>query len=106
MGLVISIQMRQYIALDDFKAQQKGDLGFKAGEILTIVATREDGWWEAENSKGKRGVVPITYLQVNKYYCYYMIYYCYVYVTTTTSTILPPVVLVLLLNYYYRYYYY
>ena len=38
------------------------ELGFTDGERLTILHRHDDQWWMAENSKGKRGVVPCTYL--------------------------------------------
>lgn len=51
-------------ALCDFTGEKKEDLPFTEGEILTIVGIREDGWWEAENSDNKRGLVPSTFLKV------------------------------------------
>ena len=32
--------MQQYITIGDFTAEEKGDLGFKKGEILTIIDAR------------------------------------------------------------------
>ncbi|CAH1792184.1 unnamed protein product, partial [Owenia fusiformis] len=55
--------IQQYEALDDFEAEEDDDLSFKKGETLTVVELREDGWLVAENSKGKQGMVPITFLK-------------------------------------------
>ncbi|WAR19661.1 NPHP1-like protein [Mya arenaria] len=57
---------RQFEALYDYSGEQEqGDLSFKKGEIITILETREDGWWVAENSEGKKGNVPSSYLQTS-----------------------------------------
>ncbi|NWR10790.1 NPHP1 protein, partial [Paradoxornis webbianus] len=56
--------VRQCVAVGNFDAQQEGDLTFVKGEILLIHDKKADGWWVAENSKGKRGLVPRTYLAV------------------------------------------
>uniref|UniRef100_A0A8C4XBT9 Nephrocystin 1 n=1 Tax=Erpetoichthys calabaricus TaxID=27687 RepID=A0A8C4XBT9_ERPCA len=53
-----------YMTVCDFKAEQAEDLDFKKGEILTILNKQPDGWWVAENSAGKKGLVPKTYLQI------------------------------------------
>lgn len=37
----------------------------KKGEVLLIHEKKADGWWLAENSEGKRGLVPRTYLAVS-----------------------------------------
>ncbi|XP_074662201.1 nephrocystin-1-like isoform X2 [Tubulanus polymorphus] len=63
-----SMTMRQFEAIVDYVAQQPEDLGFEVGDILTILSTREDGWWEAINADGEKGMVPSTYLKEhNKY---------------------------------------
>ncbi|KAJ7341223.1 hypothetical protein JRQ81_005080 [Phrynocephalus forsythii] len=54
-----------YITLGDFAAQQEGDLTFKKDEVLLILEKKPDGWWLAENSKGKKGLVPKTYLTIS-----------------------------------------
>ncbi|KAM4694873.1 nephrocystin-1 isoform 2-T3 [Discoglossus pictus] len=58
--------IRDFITLGDFNAQQKDDLTFKKGEVLHILDKKPDGWWIAQDSKGNRGLVPKTYLQVYK----------------------------------------
>lgn len=50
--------------ISDFEGKKKGDLSITAGEVLTILDPKEDGWWLAENEEGEKGVVPVTYLQV------------------------------------------
>lgn len=58
------VMVRKVETLSDFKSEQDGDLSFKKGEILTVIKTSEDGWWEAENAAGKQGVVPKTLLKI------------------------------------------
>ncbi|XP_066553057.1 nephrocystin-1 isoform X2 [Amia ocellicauda] len=53
-----------FIAVTDFSAQLEGDLAVKKGEVLTILEKNPDGWWIAQDSKGHKGLVPKTYLQV------------------------------------------
>ncbi|XP_053567919.1 nephrocystin-1 [Bombina bombina] len=58
--------IREFITIGDFHAQQKEDLTFKKGEVLHILNKKPDGWWLAQDSKGNKGIVPKTYLQVYK----------------------------------------
>jgi hypothetical protein len=45
--------------------EQATDLPFERGEILTIIEPcNVIYWYLAENSMGRRGVIPITYVQV------------------------------------------
>lgn len=57
--------IKHFISLGDFAAQQEGDLTFKKGEVLLILERKPDGWWLAKNSKGKKGLVPKTYLKIH-----------------------------------------
>ena len=42
-----------------------GELNIKENEILNILRQDVgDGWWEAENSQGERGLVPEAYCEV------------------------------------------
>uniref|UniRef100_A0A3P8UK60 Nephronophthisis 1 n=1 Tax=Cynoglossus semilaevis TaxID=244447 RepID=A0A3P8UK60_CYNSE len=54
---------RIYKVLSDFQGEQDGDLSVQKGDLLRIVRRAADGWWLAQDSKGKRGVVPKTYLK-------------------------------------------
>ena len=47
--------------------EQPNDLQFSCGQVLTILEPCSVKYWYlAEDKMGKRGVVPITYLQVNE----------------------------------------
>jgi len=48
-------------ALYDFTPNEANELGFRVGDVLTIVKELGD-WWEAELN-GKKGIVPGNYLQ-------------------------------------------
>lgn len=51
-------------ALFDFQATIDGELSFKEGDILFVIHTQEDGWWECENSRtGKQGLAPYNYVE-------------------------------------------
>uniref|UniRef100_A0A8C5QXN2 Nephrocystin 1 n=1 Tax=Leptobrachium leishanense TaxID=445787 RepID=A0A8C5QXN2_9ANUR len=58
--------VKEFISLGDFQAQQKEDLTIQKGEVLLILDKRPDGWWVAQNSRGDKGIVPKTYLEVYK----------------------------------------
>lgn len=52
-------------ALFDYEAANETELGFKAGDILTITEQDTSGWWYAELN-GKQGFVPNNYVEVVK----------------------------------------
>ena len=55
-GVVYTLFSRQ--------AQDSDELGFTDGEQLKIIdrGGKGDQWWLAENTQGKQGVVPCTFL--------------------------------------------
>ncbi|CAL1300900.1 unnamed protein product [Larinioides sclopetarius] len=52
------------VALHDFKAEQKYDLSFQQGELLTVTGVRDNGWWEAKNDRGETGLIPSTFFKI------------------------------------------
>ncbi|GCB61232.1 nephrocystin-1 isoform X1 [Scyliorhinus torazame] len=58
--------IKLFVTISDFVAQEESDLAFKKGDVLRILDKRFDGWWLGENANGKKGLVPKTYLQVHK----------------------------------------
>ena len=54
---------KKFVALYEFVGQQKGDLGFSEGEILTVTSEKGD-WFEGRNSRGEKGVFPGNYVQL------------------------------------------
>lgn len=60
-----SIGPNQAIALYTFEADQTGDLGFKKGDIVTVVqkSVSQDDWWTGELN-GKSGIFPANYVQL------------------------------------------
>ncbi|XP_071810009.1 nephrocystin-1-like [Asterias amurensis] len=60
--------MERFEAVCDFNPEQTEDLGFRCGDIVTVLNEREDGWWMAEDEEGNRGLVPSTYLKLKKDY--------------------------------------
>mmetsp|Transcript_13232 Transcript_13232/g.18042 ORF Transcript_13232/g.18042 Transcript_13232/m.18042 type:complete len:173 (+) Transcript_13232:2-520(+) len=49
-------------ALFDFDAQQSGDLGFKTGDVITVV--KKDGEWWTGKKNGKEGIFPSNYVEL------------------------------------------
>ena len=51
-----------------FLGEEAGDLPFKRGEELTIIEPCSVIYWYiAANNMGRRGAIPITYVQVNSH---------------------------------------
>ncbi|VBB33050.1 unnamed protein product [Acanthocheilonema viteae] len=61
-----STENNRFIAVANFEAQEKNDLTLRKNDLVRIIATRQDGWWLAENANGVRGFVPKTFLKVYK----------------------------------------
>ncbi|WWC73129.1 uncharacterized protein I206_107095 [Kwoniella pini CBS 10737] len=49
----------------DFDADGDDELTVKDGETVTIVDKENDEWWLVRNLRGKEGVVPAAYVQLN-----------------------------------------
>ena len=50
--------------LFDFKSEDPDDLPFNKGEILEVIEKPEENWWNARNSKGRVGQIPVPYIEV------------------------------------------
>uniref|UniRef100_A0A7S3LNY3 peptidylprolyl isomerase n=1 Tax=Aplanochytrium stocchinoi TaxID=215587 RepID=A0A7S3LNY3_9STRA len=51
-------------AVHPFKAQEEGDLGFRAMEIIKILQKDESGWWVGQKENGERGEFPYNYVEI------------------------------------------
>jgi hypothetical protein len=54
---------RQFvISIQEFRAEQAGDLGFGVGERIAIVSTVDENWYEGE-LHGQRGIFPKSFVK-------------------------------------------
>ena len=49
-------------ALYEYKAAQSDELDLKPGDVITLTAKLEGGWWEGEMGD-KSGVFPASYVE-------------------------------------------
>ncbi|WRT69028.1 uncharacterized protein IL334_006011 [Kwoniella shivajii] len=49
----------------DFDADGDDELTVQDGEIVTVLDKENDEWWLVRNARGKEGVVPAAYVQLN-----------------------------------------
>jgi len=61
-GTMTNVARSMLKAMYDCKGNGIDELGFKAGDLITILKDVEGGWYEGE-LKGKRGFVPETYVE-------------------------------------------
>ena len=50
-------------ALFDFDAESAGELSFKDGDMITLLAKLDENWFSGE-LRGKQGIFPSTYVEV------------------------------------------
>ncbi|KAM4648406.1 adapter molecule crk isoform 2-T6 [Amazona ochrocephala] len=63
-GVILRQEEAEYVrALFDFNGNDEEDLPFKKGDILKIRDKPEEQWWNAEDSEGKRGMIPVPYVE-------------------------------------------
>ncbi|KAJ4935252.1 hypothetical protein JOQ06_016788, partial [Pogonophryne albipinna] len=48
-------------ALFDFPGNDDEDLPFRKGDILRVLEKPEEQWWNAQNSEGRAGMIPVPY---------------------------------------------
>jgi len=51
-------------AIFEFKSDDPDDLPFSKGEILEVIEKPEENWWNARNSQGRIGQIPVPYIEV------------------------------------------
>ncbi|TRY93914.1 hypothetical protein DNTS_035524 [Danionella cerebrum] len=50
-------------ALFDFPGNDDEDLPFRKGDILRVLEKPEEQWWNAQNSEGRIGMIPVPYVE-------------------------------------------
>ncbi|KAM9801158.1 adapter molecule crk isoform 2-T2 [Neosynchiropus ocellatus] len=50
-------------ALFDFPGNDEEDLPFRKGDILRVLEKPEEQWWNAQNSEGRPGMIPVPYVE-------------------------------------------
>ncbi|XP_016414065.1 adapter molecule crk-like [Sinocyclocheilus rhinocerous] len=50
-------------ALFDFPGNDDEDLPFRKGDILRVLEKPEEQWWNAQNSEGRAGMIPVPYVE-------------------------------------------
>uniref|UniRef100_A0A3P9L750 Adapter molecule crk n=1 Tax=Oryzias latipes TaxID=8090 RepID=A0A3P9L750_ORYLA len=50
-------------ALFDFPGNDEEDLPFRKGDILRVLEKPEEQWWNAQNSEGRTGMIPVPYVE-------------------------------------------
>jgi len=50
-----------YFPVDDVDGTQ---MAMKAGDIVTLISTEDEEWWEVSNQKGDSGFIPKTYVEL------------------------------------------
>ncbi|XP_077466969.1 adapter molecule crk [Stigmatopora argus] len=50
-------------ALFDFPGNDDEDLPFRKGDILRVLEKPEEQWWNAQNSDGRAGMIPVPYVE-------------------------------------------
>ncbi|XP_068601983.1 adapter molecule crk [Brachionichthys hirsutus] len=50
-------------ALFDFPGNDEEDLPFRKSDILRVLEKPEEQWWNAQNSEGRAGMIPVPYVE-------------------------------------------
>ncbi|KAL4647552.1 adapter molecule crk-like [Arapaima gigas] len=50
-------------ALFDFPGNDDEDLPFRKGDVLRVLEKPEEQWWNAQNSEGRTGMIPVPYVE-------------------------------------------
>ncbi|KAL6463885.1 hypothetical protein MHYP_G00282760 [Metynnis hypsauchen] len=50
-------------ALFDFPGNDDEDLPFRRGDVLRVLEKPEEQWWNAQNSEGRAGLIPVPYVE-------------------------------------------
>ncbi|XP_023661062.1 adapter molecule crk-like [Paramormyrops kingsleyae] len=50
-------------ALFDFPGNDDEDLPFRKGDVLRVLEKPEEQWWNAQNSEGRAGMIPVPYVE-------------------------------------------
>lgn len=50
-------------ALFDFPGNDDEDLPFRKGDILRVLEKPEEEWWNAQNTEGRAGMIPVPYVE-------------------------------------------
>lgn len=64
-GEVAYVSTLTSVVISIYPGEEPQDLPFRCGEVLTIIEPCSVVYWyTAENSRGRRGTIPITYVKV------------------------------------------
>ncbi|XP_028817910.1 adapter molecule crk [Denticeps clupeoides] len=62
-GAPLRLEEELVRALFDFPGNDDEDLPFRKGDILRVLEKPEEQWWNAKNSEGRVGMIPVPYVE-------------------------------------------
>ncbi|KAJ3103463.1 hypothetical protein HDU96_009243 [Phlyctochytrium bullatum] len=54
------------IALYAYQAQEENEIDFDENEVITGIEKLDEGWWQGVNAKGRMGLFPANYVQIQE----------------------------------------
>jgi hypothetical protein len=57
--MIVQLHLLRFIFV---QAEADDELNFKAGDIVEVIETSDDGWWKGK-AHGKVGLFPVNYVQ-------------------------------------------
>jgi len=60
----VECDIKDAVALYDFRARTKRELSFNKGDTLTLYERLSDDWWEGATSDDRDGLIPHKYVRI------------------------------------------
>ena len=62
----VTPENKMYKTVCSYQSVNDGVLSFPAGKVFNLIEQLDEHWWSMQDEFGNSGLIPATYLEVNK----------------------------------------